>query len=90
MADKVQAKLGASNTYVFHHSLIKLLVVEELSRLNRDCLTFLFLSGYEIDISTPSRRTPTSQSISLREEKKPIKELVVKTSTSSKRRMTKR
>lgn len=36
MADKVQVKSDASDTSIFHHSLIKLFVVEEINRLKRD------------------------------------------------------
>jgi len=61
MDDKVQAKPEASSTFVFHHGLIKLLVVEEMNKLNRYWLTFLFLSGYELDVATPSRKTPKSK-----------------------------
>ena len=57
MADKVQAKPNASDTSVFHHSLIKPMTVEEINRINRDWPTILFLSGYELDTSTPSRKT---------------------------------
>lgn len=62
MVDKVQAKSDTSSTSIFHDGLIKLLVVQELNRLNRDWLTFLFLSGYELDVATPSRKTPKSKS----------------------------
>jgi len=68
MADKVQAKPDTSSTFVFHHGLIKLLVVEELNILNSDCLTFFFLSGYELDVASPSRKTPKSKSTTPREE----------------------
>jgi len=36
MADNVQAKPKENSTFVFHHGLIKLSVVEELNKLNRD------------------------------------------------------
>ena len=36
MVDKVQAKSEGNETSLFHHGLIKLLVLEELKRLGRD------------------------------------------------------
>ena len=35
--------------------MIKLLVLEELKRLDRDWTSFLFMSGFEIDVVTPKR-----------------------------------
>ena len=60
MADKIQAKPESSDTSIFHHGLIKLLVMEELKKLNKDWATFLFLSGYDVDVLTP-RRKPKSK-----------------------------
>ena len=36
MADKVQGRPERSETYIFHHGLMKLLVLEELNKLDRD------------------------------------------------------
>ena len=44
-----------SETLVFHDGLIKLLVLEELKRLNRDWASFIFMSGYEVDAVTPKK-----------------------------------
>lgn len=52
MSDKVQVKVEGNETLVFHHGLIKMLVLEELKRLNRECTSFLFMSGYEVDAVT--------------------------------------
>ena len=103
MADKVQAKPDASSTSIFHHGHIKLLVVEELDRLDKNCLTFLFLSAYEITDATPSRRTPKLKSTTPRAEQQPrvgkhpraeqksmIEKNIIEASTSTKRRMTRR
>ena len=49
ISDKVQAKDEGSETSIFHHGLIKLLVLEEFKNLNIDWASFLFLSGYEVD-----------------------------------------
>ena len=53
MSNKVQAKAQGSETSVFHHGLIKLLVLEEFKKLNRDWASFLFLSRYEVGSVTP-------------------------------------
>ena len=55
MSDKFQIKTKGSETSLFHHGLIKLLVLEELRRLERDWNSFLFMSGYEIDVATPKK-----------------------------------
>ena len=55
MLDKVQIKTDGNETSLFHHGLIKLLVLEELRRLERDWTSFLFMSGYEIDVVTPKK-----------------------------------
>ena len=36
MSDKVRARPKSSETSIFHHGLINLLVMEELKKLNRD------------------------------------------------------
>ena len=56
MEDKVQARPEGSESSIFHHGLIKLLVLEELKNLNRDWATFLFLSGYDVDALTPKKK----------------------------------
>ena len=55
MSDKVQVKKEGNETYLFHHGFIKLLVLEELKRLDRDWNSFLFMSGFEVDAVTPKR-----------------------------------
>ena len=56
MSDKFQARPESSETSIFHHGLTKILVLEELKKLNRDWATFLFLSGYEVDVLNPKKR----------------------------------
>ena len=55
MSDKVQIETEGNETSLFHHGLIKLLVLEELKRLDRDWNFFLFMSGFEVDDVTPKR-----------------------------------
>ena len=62
MVDKVQEKFEESETSLFHHGLMKLLVLDELQRLGRDWSSFLFVSGFELDALTPLR-TPKSRKI---------------------------
>ena len=70
MLDKVQIKTEGSETSLFHHGLIKLLVLEELRRLARDWISFLFMSGYEIDVVTPKKASKprTTSSPAMAEE----------------------
>lgn len=57
MEDKAQSKAQIPEKYIFHFCLIKLLVLEELRKINRDLNTFLFLSNYDPKIMvTPSNR----------------------------------
>ena len=55
MVDKVQAKYDGCETSLFHHGLIKLLVLNELQKINRDWYSFLFMSGFEMEALTPAR-----------------------------------
>ena len=74
MSDKVQAKSEGNEISIFHHGLIKLLVLEELKRLGSDWSYFLFISGFEIDAITP-KRTPKPRDIplpSMAEQVKPV------------------
>ena len=55
MSDKVQDKKEGNETSLFHHGLIKILVLEELKRLGRGWSSFFFISGFEVDVITPKR-----------------------------------
>ena len=46
MSDKVQAKSEGNETSLFHHGLIKLMVLKELKILGREWSSFLFVSGF--------------------------------------------
>ena len=43
MSDNFEIKKEGNETSLFHHGLIKLLVLEELKRLERDWTSFLFM-----------------------------------------------
>ena len=62
MVDKVQEKSEGSETSLFDHGLMKLLVLYELQRLGKNWSSFLFISGFELDALTPSR-TPKPRRI---------------------------
>ena len=70
MSNRVQVKSECNETSVFHQGLIKLLVLEELKRLNRDLTSFLFMSGYEVDAVTPNKvsKPKTTTSLAVIEE----------------------
>ena len=55
MADKVQGRPERSETSNFHHGLMKLLVLEELNKLDRHWAYFLFMNGYEMDVLSPGK-----------------------------------
>ena len=82
MADKVQAKSQIADKYVFHFCLIKLLVLEELKRTNKDWNTFIFLANYDLEVmSTLSRKVsfaskPQVTPIESSRKKKGRKEIV--------------
>jgi hypothetical protein len=60
MADKVQARADQLKSSLFHFSLVKLLVVEELRKLNRDWDSFLASTNIPLD---PKGDTPLSAEI---------------------------
>ena len=49
MSDKVQMKVESCETSLFHHGLVKLIVLHELQKANRDWVEFLFLSRIGIE-----------------------------------------
>ena len=62
MANKVPTNFEGIETSLFHHGLIKLLVLDELQRLGRDWSSFMFVSGFEMDTIT-LKRTPQPRGI---------------------------
>ena len=62
MSEKDQVKTKGNETSLFHHSLIKLLVLEELKILDRDWSYFLFIICFEVDFITP-KITPKPRDI---------------------------
>jgi hypothetical protein len=50
MADNVQDKYNQPESSLFHFSLIKLLVVEELGNLNMDWVSFFFSANISLDL----------------------------------------
>ena len=55
MADKVQENSEVSETSLFHHGLMKLLVLDEFQRIGKDFSSFLFVNGFELETLTPAR-----------------------------------
>jgi len=49
MSDRVQARANKLKTSLFHFSLVKLLVLEELKKLNRDWDSFLASTNIPLD-----------------------------------------
>ena len=61
MVDNVQDKSQIAKKYVFHFGLIKLLVLEELKKTNKDWNTFIFLANYDPKvIFTPSKKVSSA------------------------------
>ena len=50
---------------IFHHALIKLIVIEKLKKEEKDWPTFLFLSSYQIELPfSPSKlKTPRKRTV---------------------------
>jgi len=48
MCDKVQLRKEACETSLFHHGLIKLIVLYELQRVGRYWPTFIFMSSFKL------------------------------------------
>lgn len=47
MCDKVQLRKETCETSLFHHGLVKLMVLHELQKIGRDWDTFIFMSSFE-------------------------------------------
>ena len=68
MADKVQLKSQGCETSLFHHGLIKLIVLHELKRINGEWYSFVFLCGFGVEnqdtsISPKIKETPSAKTI---------------------------
>ena len=66
MADKVQLKTQGCETSLFHHGLIKLIVLHELQKIHREWSSFLFLCGFGVEnqgegISPKAKETPPEE-----------------------------
>jgi hypothetical protein len=71
MADRVQAKSKAMDTSVFHSGLIKMLVMEDMKKINLSWEQFMVSSNLQLHItSTPQSRmqSPLPASIVSQEE----------------------
>jgi hypothetical protein len=62
MAQKVQAKPEKINSRLFHHGLIKLIVMGELQRRERTWDYLLFWGEFEQEIQPKGKNTPTKKS----------------------------
>jgi len=70
MAVKVQMKSQGYETSLFHHGLIKLIVLHELKRINREWSSFLFLCSLGVEnqdtcISPKVKETPSAETSKL-------------------------
>jgi len=83
MCDKVQYKKDNYETSLFHHGLIKLLVLDSLNKIGRDWESFIFMSGFQSKTGlTPlpdrEKEGKTQESIMVEE---PILETIVEEPT---------
>ena len=98
MADKVHMKAQACETSLFHHGLVKLIVLHELQKVKREWFAFLFLSGTGVEgisASPQVKETYSSKTTELAESKsrrffklkprKQVKEPMIKTSLNIQR-----
>ena len=69
MCDKVQLKKEACETSLFHHGLVKLIVLHELQKIDREWSIFLFMSGFRNETGlSPQATRISSPAVSHREE----------------------
>ena len=78
MVDKVQAKSEGSETSLFHHGLMKLLILDELQKIGRDWSSFLFINGFELETLTPTRN-PKAKGVPSPPPAEPSQPVAVKT-----------
>jgi len=91
MCDKVQLKKDDCETSLFHHGLIKLLVLDSLQKIGRDWDSFIFMAGFQSKTGlTPlpdrekERRTEEPTLAELRKEVKDQKKPKTKSRKSEK------
>lgn len=70
MVDKVKMKTQGCETSLFHHGLIKLIVLHELQRIKKEWSSFLFLYGFGVEnqdtsIKPKAKETPPAKTSKL-------------------------
>lgn len=69
MCNKVQLKKEACDTSLFHHGLVKLIILHELQKIDREWCIFLFMSGFKNETGlSPQATKISSPTVSHREE----------------------
>ena len=63
MSNKVQLKKEACETSLFHHGLIKFIVLHELQKIGREWSTFLFMTGFKTETGLSPRAKETSSQL---------------------------
>ena len=75
MAQKFQAKPEKENSRLFHHGLIKLIVMEELRRREKTWDYLIFWGEFEQDIQPKGKKKPTKKSSTPKRSKRKRKAL---------------
>lgn len=60
MCDKVQLKKEACETSLFHHDLVKLIILHELQKIDKECSMFMFMSGFKNETGLSPQATKCS------------------------------
>jgi hypothetical protein len=81
MSSKVQAKPKEANNSIFHHGLIKLIVLEELSRRNKTWDFLLFWGEFGQEVQPKKGGTPSQELTSPKTNKRKRRALSVEIST---------
>jgi len=88
MCDKVQLRKEDSETSLFHHGLIKLLVLDGLQKIDRDWNSFIFMAGFQSKTGLTPQPARDSTIAKLQKEarakrvpksqlRKPVKPLII-------------
>ena len=68
MSDKIQLKKEACETSLFHHVLIKLIVLSELQKIGREWSTFLFMTGFKTETGFSPKAKEISSLVVIHQE----------------------
>jgi len=79
MCDKVQLKKESCETSLFHHNLVKLIILHEIQKVDREWSMFMFMSGFKNETSlSPQAMKSSPPAVSHRAETRSMRFIKLK------------